>query len=159
MCTDAATPLGCNGPCNYSRDIQYSASNAESNSESVSSATFRFPELRPSSHLISGCYVQIFKSQYVTHSRIERCGVASAGVIVSLALCVRAANADAVARGELVARGAQRRVGRRRSGLQTAGQGARGHQKLRKQVQKNHLHNQEVYPLAYMVKHQQLFLA
>lgn len=46
-----------------------------------------------------------------THSGIESGGVAGAGVIVTLALWIRAAvDANAGARGELVARRAQHRV-------------------------------------------------
>lgn len=46
-----------------------------------------------------------------THSGIESGGVAGAGVIVTLALWIRAAvDSNAGARGELVARGAQHRV-------------------------------------------------
>lgn len=46
-----------------------------------------------------------------THSGVEGGGVAGAGVVVALALWIRAAvDSNAGARGELVARGAQHRV-------------------------------------------------
>lgn len=71
------------------------------------------------------------KVKYETHSGIESGGIAGAGVVVTLALWIRAAvDSDAGARGELVARGAQHRVRRRRSRIQTTGQRAGGHQKL-----------------------------
>lgn len=66
-----------------------------------------------------------------THSGIESGGITGAGVVVTLALWVRAAvDTDAGASGELVARGAKHRVGRSRSWLQTTGEGAGAHQKL-----------------------------
>lgn len=66
-----------------------------------------------------------------THSGVEGGGVAGAGVIVTMALWISSAvDSNAGARGELVGRGAQHRVRRRSSRLQTTGQRAGGHQKL-----------------------------
>lgn len=76
------------------------------------------------------------KVKRATYSWVQSSGVA--GVVVTLALRVRAAvDSDSGAGGELVAAGAQRRVWRRRPGVQTAGQWAGCHQELLAQSKNN----------------------
>lgn len=77
-----------------------------------------------------------FLKKRATYSWVQSSGVAA--VVVTLALRVRAAvDSDSGAGGELVAAGAQRRVWRRRPGVQTAGQWAGCHQELLAQSKNN----------------------
>lgn len=72
---------------------------------------------------------QLMESE--THPGVESGGVAGAGVVVGLALWIRAAvDPDAGAGSELVSRGAKHRVGRRSPRLQAAGQRTGAHQEL-----------------------------